>query len=367
MSRFQQRRNRLRQSLKTKGVAAFLVTNFTNVTYLTGFTGDDSYLLFHEGGDVLLSDTRYEIQIAEECPGLDVFIRGTSDSLFAVTAKIVSKNSGNRKIGVEAGTMTLKHRDSLAAYLPQWTVQGIEGAVESLRIIKDKFEIESLRKAVRAATRGFEMIRCGLKPEQTEIEIRNDLEYAMRRFGADDKGFDSIIAVGERAALPHAVPTKKKVEQAELLLIDWGAKCDGYVSDLTRTLITNPKPSPKLRKVYEAVLAAQKKAICAIKPGEIAEHVDNIARKSLDESGFGKLFTHGLGHGIGLEVHEGKRFCPGSPTVLKPGMVMTVEPGVYIPGWGGVRIEDDVLVTKDGYEILSPMVAKEFDEMIVTL
>ena len=237
--------------------------------------------------------------------------------------------------------------------------------MESLRIIKDKYEIESLRKSIRAAAKGFELIRCALRPEQTEREIRNDLEYALRRFGADDKGFGSIIAVGERAALPHAVPGDKRVEEAELLLIDWGAKCEGYVSDLTRTLITTTKPSAKLRKVYNAVLAAQKSAIAAIRPGIAMQDIDTIARKSLQDAGLDKLFTHGLGHGLGLEVHEGKRFCPGSMTELKPGMVMTVEPGVYIPGWGGVRIEDDVLITKDGCEVLTPMVAKEFDEMIV--
>jgi len=365
MSRFLQRRNRLRQTLKSQGIAALLITNFTNVTYLTGFTGDDSYLLLHSGGDVLLSDTRYELQIAEECPGLDAQIRATAASLLEMATKNITKAGGNKCLGVEASSLTLKQRDSLAAKLPQWTIRGIEDSVETLRLIKDKYEIESIRKAVKAAAKGFEMIRCGLKPEQTEIEIRNDLEYAMRRFGADDKGFDSIVAVGPRAALPHAVPTSKRVEEAELLLFDWGAKCDGYVSDLTRTLITVPKPSQKLRKVYEAVLAAQKQAIAAIKPGEIMENIDSVARKVLAGAGLEKLFTHGLGHGVGLQVHEGKRFCQGSQTVLRPGMIMTVEPGVYITGWGGVRIEDDVLVTKDGCENLSPMVAKEFEEVIV--
>ncbi|MCL2304978.1 MAG: Xaa-Pro peptidase family protein [Planctomycetaceae bacterium] len=366
MSRFHQRRSRLRQALKSQGVSALLITNFTNVAYLTGFTGDDSYLLLHASGEVLLSDTRYELQIAEECPGLDARIRHTSASLFEMAAKDIAKIGGNKCLGVESNTLTLKQRDSLAAKLPQWTIRGIEDSVESLRMIKDKHEIESIRKAIQAAVKGFGMIRSGLKPEQTEIEIRNDLEYAMRRFGAEDKSFNSIVAVGERAALPHAVPTSKRVEESELLLVDWGAKCEGYVSDLTRTLMTTTKPSQKLRKAYEAVLTAQKRAIAAIKPDEIMENVDRVARKSLEDAGFGKLFTHGLGHGIGLQVHEGKRFCPGSKTALQPGMVMTVEPGVYMSGWGGIRIEDDVLITKDGCEVLSSTLAKEFEEMIVT-
>ena len=366
MSRFQQRRSRLRQTLKSRGVSALLITNFTNVLYLTGFTGGDSYLLLHANGEVLLSDTRYELQIAEECPGLDAQIRATSASLLEMAAKNIAKTGGNKSLGVESNTFTLKQRDSLTAKLSGWTILGIEDSVESLRMVKDKYEIESIRKAVKAAAKGFELIRYGLMPQQTEIEVRNDLEYAMRRFGADDKGFDTIVAVGERGALPHAVPTTKRVEEAELLLIDWGAKCDGYISDLTRVLVTTSKPSQKLRKVYEAVLTAQKRAIAAIKPGEIAENIDRVARKSLEDAGFGKLFTHGLGHGLGLQVHEGKRFCPDSLTALQPGMVMTVEPGVYIPGWGGVRIEEDVLITKDGCEVLSVTLAKEFEEMIVS-
>ena len=365
MSRFHQRRSRLRQVLKSQGVSALLITNFTNVAYLTGFTGGDSYLLLHSSGEVLLSDTRYELQIAEECPGLEAQIRATSASLLEMAAKNIAKVGGNKCLGVESGTLTLKHHDSLAGFLPQWTIRGVEDSVESLRVIKDKYEVDSIRKAIKAAIKGFGMIRSGLKPEQTEIEIRNDLEYAMRRFGAEDKSFNSIIAVGPRAALPHAVPTAKRVEESELLLIDWGAKCEGYASDLTRTLVTTSKPSQKFRKIYEAVLTAQKRAIDTIKPGEIMENVDRVARKSLEEAGLGKLFTHGLGHGLGLEVHDGKRFCPGSQTVLQPGMVMTVEPGVYIGGWGGIRIEDDVLVTKDGCEVLSSTLGKEFDEMIV--
>ena len=365
MSRFQQRRSRLRQALKSQGVSALLITNFTNVAYLTGFTGDDSYLLVHSEGEVLLSDTRYELQIAEECPGLDAQIRATSASLLEMAAKNIVKAGGNKCLGVESSTLTLKQRDSLAGKLPQWTIRGIEDAVESLRMIKDKYEIESIRKAVKAAIKGFGIVRSGLKPEQTEMDIRNDLEYAMRRFGAEDKSFNSIIAVGSRAALPHAVPTTQRVEESEILLVDWGAKCDGYASDLTRTLVTTSKPSQKFRKMYEAVLTAQKRAIAAIKPGEIMENIDRVARKSLEEAGLGKLFTHGLGHGLGLEVHEGKRFCPDSRTALQPGMVMTVEPGVYIRGWGGIRIEDDVLITRDGCEVLSSSLTKEFEEMIV--
>lgn len=351
--------------MKSQDVTAFLITNFTNVSYLTGFSGDDSFLLMHTQGDIIISDTRYEIQISEECPGLEVHIRATATKIFDAVKKVLSSLAKSGNVGVEADSMTLAHREELAGTVPQWTVRPISEAVEMIRMLKDKYEIEAIRKSIYAAFRGFQSVRAGLRPDQTEIEIRNDLEYAMRRFGADDKGFRSIVAVGERAALPHAVPTSKRVEESELMLIDWGAKRDGYISDLTRTLVTTKKPSSKFRKLYEAVLTAQKKALDAIKPGEIAKDIDRVARKSLEEAGLGKYFTHNLGHGIGLEVHEGVRFSQSNETVLKAGMVITVEPGVYLPDWGGIRIEDNILVTKNGCEILTAMVPKEFDEMIV--
>lgn len=367
MEQYLLRRNKLRQRLKSEGLSALLITNFTNVSYLTGFTGDDSFLIVHTGGDVIISDTRYEIQIAEECPQLEANIRATSTTILSAIEKVLAEaNAAVKKLGVEAGSMNLSFRDALADKLPQWSIFGTDGFVETLRMIKDKYEIESLRKSLKSAQRGFELIRFSLDPEQSEIEIRNELEYAMRKFGADDKGFNTIVAVGPRAALPHAVPTSKRVKESELLLIDWGAKREGYVSDLTRTLITKTKPSTKLRKVYQAVLTAQKKAIDAIQPGVAAGDIDRVARKSLEEAGFGKYFTHNLGHGLGLEVHESGRFSRGGDMILKPGMILTVEPGVYLPDWGGVRIEDNVLITKSGVEVLSSL-PKEFEEMIVDL
>ena len=366
MDRFALRRDKLRQQLKSRELAAMLVTNFTNVTYLTGFTGDDSYLLVHPKGDVIISDPRYETQISEECPGLDAYIRPTSVAITSALEKVVAASEIQEKVlAVEADSMTLSLRDIISDKLSKWEVRGVAGLVEAFRSIKDKHEIDSIRKAIKAAKRGFDLLRSGLMPNQTEIELRNDLEYFMRKFGAEDKGFNTIVGVGERAALPHAVPTDKKVDESELLLIDWGAKCGGYISDLTRTLVTSSKPSQKFRKTYETVLTAQKKAIEAIKPGIAASEIDSVARKSIESAGMGRYFTHGLGHGLGLEVHECGRFSQSSDLILKPGMIMTVEPGVYFGSWGGVRIEDDVLITKTGCEVLSADVPKEFDEMFV--
>ena len=366
MDRFALRRDKLRQQLKSRELAAMLVTNFTNVTYLTGFSGDDSYLLVHPKGDVIISDPRYETQISEECPGLEAYIRPTSIAITSALDKVVAASDIQEKVlAVEADSMTLSVRDKVSEKLSKWEVRGVSGLVEALRTIKDKYEIDSIRKAIKSAKRAFELLRSGLTPNQTEIELCNDLEYFMRKFGAEDKGFNTIVGVGERAALPHAVPTAKKVCESELMLVDWGAKCDGYVSDLTRTLVTTPKPTQRFRKAYETVLTAQKKAIEAIKPGIAASEIDSIARKSIESAGMGRNFTHNLGHGLGLEVHESGRFSQSSDLILKPGMIMTVEPGVYFSGWGGIRIEDDVLVTKTGCEVLSSDVSKEFDDMFV--
>lgn len=244
----------------------------------------------------------------------------------------------------------------------------MEDPVEKLREIKDKYEIAAVRSAIHSTIRGFELLRCGLKPEQTEVDIRNDLEYNMRKFGADTVSFPSIVAVGSRAALPHAVPTvKNKVADGELLLIDWGAMKDLYAGDLTRVLITSPKPSDKLKRIYNIVLEAQMAAIEAIKPGMICGEIDAVARNYIKKAGYGNYFDHGLGHGLGLVVHDRGAFRPGNQTELKPGMILTVEPGIYIPGWGGIRIEDDVLITRAGCENLSAALAKSFDDMIVRM
>ncbi|MGL6197040.1 MAG: M24 family metallopeptidase [Thermoguttaceae bacterium] len=368
MDRFLARRDKLRKKLKSLGIPALLVTNFLNVSYLTGFSGDDSFLLVHQNGDVIISDPRYQIQISEECNMLEAFIRTGSVSLFSAVEKLVNSQSfSNKKIGVESVSMTLSNRDALADKLPRFEIVGTSGLVESQRMIKDKYEIDAIKNSVNIAKRAFEFVRHSLRKDQTEIELRNDLEYNMQRFGANDRSFKSIIAVGERAALPHAVPTQKKVEESEMLLIDWGAMSYGYVSDLTRVLITTKKPSAKLCRVYETVLKAQKAAIKAIRPGAISGDIDRIARGIIEDAGYGKYFTHGLGHGLGLEVHDSGRLSAGNQMKLAPGMVLTVEPGIYIEGWGGVRIEDDVLVTKTGHATLSSEVNKELEDMVVQL
>lgn len=356
------RRQRIRKQLKKLGVDGLLVTNFANVTYLSGFTGDDSYLLVTRDRDILVSDPRYTTQLEEECPGLELEIRQTGTSMTAGVAKVVAA-TGAKRIAVEGDSMTLTLSDALQAALPQAEFASTKGIVEEMREVKDADEIGLIREAIHQAERAFGVLRATLRPEQTEREVCTQLEHQMRLFGATGASFPPIIAVGARAALPHARPTDQKISASDFVLVDWGANGRLYKSDLTRVLVTG-KISPKLERVYGVVLKAQLAGIAAIRPGATCHEVDAAARDVITKAGFGSKFGHGLGHGIGLDIHEGPRLGRNNQTVLKPGMVVTVEPGIYLPGWGGVRIEDDVLVTKTGHEVLTS-VAKELPDMVV--
>ena len=361
--RFAARRQKLLHGLKGTGADALLVTNFTNVTYLTGFSGDDSFLVVSKAATVLISDGRYTTQIGKECPGLDRCIRSQKESTIAATAGVICQ-ARVQKLGVESESLTVAEHEKLAAALKSQTLIPVAGAVEELRLIKDAEELVEIRKAVRQAEKGFEVLRAELRGELSELEVANNLEYSMRQFGARGASFPPIIAVGARAALPHARPTSCRISEADFVLIDWGASAtSGYKSDLTRVLVTG-KISPKLEKLYRVVLNAQLAGIAAIRLGVRCCDVDAAARRVVDEAGFGKHFNHGLGHGVGLDIHEGLRFNAVSTEELKPGMIMTVEPGVYFEGWGGVRIEDDVLVTRTGCEVLTST-PKEFEQSII--
>ncbi len=362
MARFAQRRDRLARAVRRLGADAMLVTNFTNVTYLTGFTGDDSYLLVGPQSSVLLSDPRYAQQLEEECPGLDLAIRRPATSMSAWAGKTIRQARVSR-LAVEAASMTLQLRDSLAAELPHVTFEPATGLVEQQRLIKDREEIREIRAAIALAEQAFAVVRAALQPTQTEREVAFELEHQIRRFGGAGCAFPPIVASGPRAALPHAVPTDRRVGEGDLLLIDWGATARLYRSDLTRVLVTG-RISPKLERIYGVVLTAQKQAIAAIRPGALMQDVDAAARRVIAQAGYDRRFGHGLGHGFGLEIHEAPRLAPHQDQPLRAGMVVTVEPGVYLPQWGGVRIEDDILVTRDGYEVLSH-VPRELTECVV--
>lgn len=349
-SRHASRRQRLLKSLRETGAAALLVTGETNVRYLTGFTGDSSYLLLAPGSELLISDSRYETQIAEECPGLEASIRTQKTKMVEAVAAAIG---GFSNVGFEASHLSVASLETIEKECKTTEWLSTEKLVENLRSIKDAGEIAEIREAVRLAERALHVLVAGAVPELTEIDAAHEMENALWRFGAGGLSFPAILAAGDRAALPHYQPAPRRIGDEKMLLVDWGARGPGgYVSDLTRTFALG-KVSAKLRKVHETVLRAQEAAIAAIRPGAKAADVDAAARGVIEQAGYGKRFGHGLGHGIGLEVHEAIRMSAISEDVLQPGMVVTVEPGIYLPGWGGVRIEDDVLVTRDGHEVLS--------------
>ncbi len=362
--RYESRRGKVLRAVRKADVDTLLVSGETNVTWLTGFSGDSSWLLLGPEVCVLISDGRYQTQIAEECPGLDAVIRKPDVKLHTAAATAV-KQAGVRRLGFESHLLTFDAVEQLAAAVPQCELRPAPGRVEELRAIKDADEIAEIRAAVELASRGFNVLRASLTPEMTELGAAHELEQAMRRFGAEGTSFETIIAADDRSALAHYRPGREPIGDCSWLLVDWGAETrNRYKSDLTR-LVVFGKPSKKLRRIYDIVLEAQTRAIRAIRPGVTCEAVDRIARDHIKSCKHGRNFGHGLGHGIGLDIHEMPRLAPNSQTVLAAGMVVTVEPGIYLPGWGGVRIEDDVLVTRGGHEVLSQSVAKDLGSSLV--
>jgi Xaa-Pro aminopeptidase len=362
MPSFTARRKKLRALIEGAKADALLVTNFKNVTYLTGFTGDDSYLLVTLNGEKLITDPRYTTQLEEECPGLGLEVRPPGVTMLKGTANAIGDGKLER-LGIEGNSATVSLQQSIAKALPKTQLVVTENLVERLRIVKDKDEIDATRVACLQAKRSFDVVRASLTPNMTELDVAAELEYQARRFGAKALSFPAIVAVGPRAALPHATPTSRRLSESDFTLVDWGANSGLYMSDLTRIIVTG-RISPKLRKVYGVVLKAQLAAIDAIRPGLTGEQVDQVARRIITRAGFGKAFGHGLGHGTGLEIHEAPRLAVGQKTKLRPGMIVTVEPGIYLPGWGGVRIEDDVLVTRTGSEVLSD-VPKQLEDCVL--
>jgi Xaa-Pro aminopeptidase len=362
MTRFAQRRARLWKLVKQAGAAGLLVTNEKNVTYLTGFTGDSSYLLVTHRESRIVSDFRYVEQLQEECPDLPTHIRPKSKLLRDATVDMIGL-AKIANLAVEGDSLTVADYSYFAENLPKVSLGMSRGLVETLRQLKDAGEIEELRRAARQAEKAFAVLRATLRPNRTEKELADELEYQMRLQGADSSSFPPIVAAGPRAALPHARPTLEPIGEHNLLLVDWGASSRGYKSDLTRVLVTG-KISPKLERLYGVVLRAQEQAIAAIRPGKTGREIDAIARGVIADAGFGKYFGHGLGHGVGLDIHELPRLSVIDESPLQAGMVVTVEPGIYLPGWGGVRIEDDVLVTRHGHEVLTNC-PKELAEMVI--
>ncbi len=352
--RFLDRRGKLLTALKKLQLEVLLVTNQANVRYLTGFTGDASALLMGGDHELIISDSRFETELEQECPGLEREIR-TSKTTPLEFLQQVLKSRHVTRVGVEAGSLTVAEWQQLQAGLPELEWIATEGQVESLRLIKDKTEIASIRRAISIAQKGLRGLTGLLVPEMSELQIAHELEHLLHHHGALRAAFKPIIGVGQNSALPHYRPGQSRLDAAPFVLVDWGAvEPGGYCSDLTRILATSKIP-PKLEKLYRVVMQARDAALQELQPGATGRSVDAAARKVIADAGFDRFFGHSLGHGIGLEVHEGPWLSPVSEDVLQAGMVVTIEPGIYIPGFGGVRLEDDVLITRDGCEMLSSL------------
>lgn len=332
-------------------VDALLVTSLPSVRYLTGFTGSSGFCLVTAGESTLFTDPRYTTQARAEVSCRVKITKGKA-MLAAVVERV--KALGVRKLGFSANLMSFGTHAFLRKELPLGTeLVAADGVVETLRMVKSPAEVDLIRRAVETNSRAFARALKTLKAGMTEGDLAAEIDYQMRQQGAEGVCFETIVASGERAALPHARPTRAAIQPDRLLLIDMGACQDGYASDMTRTVGVG-KPSRRLRAAYGAVLESQLAAIDAIRPGVTVEKVDRAARKILRQHGLEKAFVHSLGHGLGLEIHEGPRLGRGEKTKLEPGMAITIEPGVYLPGDYGIRIEDTVLVTATGAEVLTP-------------
>jgi Xaa-Pro aminopeptidase len=354
MDRILQRRESLRQNLAAGDLDALLVSSPTNVSYLTGFTGDSSALLVGRHQDLILSDGRFTTQLQQECPGLEACIRPSGQSMSQAIVQAAG-SMGLGRLGFESAILSVAEFETMRQALPTVTLIPTAERVEVLRQIKDAEEIAAIREAIAFAERAFLMLMPELREGMSEKGVADLLDANMRACGATGASFPPIVAVGIRSALPHARPTDTtRIGDDQFVLMDWGATGRPYKSDLTRVVVTG-KVTPEFKKVYETVLAAQERAIALIRPGARASDVDAEARSVIEQAGFGRFFDHGLGHGLGMDIHEAPRLRKESETILQPGMIVTVEPGIYLPDWGGVRIEDDVLVTVDGCEVLTDL------------
>ena len=353
----------LRRAIRRDPIDAFLISGGPNVRYLTGFSGDASVLLIDQSRTLIITDGRFTTQIASECPGLEVHIRPVEQLLFDAVGAVVARFGASR-VGFEPAKVTVASFETIKGHASNVEFVGVAGRVEGLRSIKDQDEVDAIRRAIHQAERGFAMLRAGMSEGDSEKDLADALEGYLRHCGASAAAFDPIVAVGPRAALPHAHPTTDaRVGDADFVLVDWGASWGAYKSDLTRVVVTG-KVTSKFEKVYRTVLAAQDRGIEALRPGVKAGDVDAAARSVIEEAGYGRFFNHGLGHGFGLEIHENPFFRRDNSVTLKAGMVVTIEPGIYLPDWGGVRIEDDVLITPDGPEVLT-RVPRSLEEIML--
>ncbi|GKV68106.1 Xaa-Pro dipeptidase [Sporosarcina sp. NCCP-2716] len=339
---------KLRSLLAEKELDALLITNGYNRRYMTNFTGTAGVAVVSKDDAVFITDFRYMEQAAEQVKDFRI-VQHEKTIIEEVANQLEEMNV--KTLGFEKEDLTYGMYDLYKSAISAELVP-TAGLIEKLRIVKTPEELVILRQAAKIADDAFTHI-CGfIKPGMTELEVANELEFFMRRQGAASSSFDTIVASGVRGALPHGVASDKKIQSGELVTMDYGALYNGYISDITRTVAVG-EPTDQMREIYEITLAAQKLAVEGFKPGMTGKEADAIARDYITEKGYGEAFGHSTGHGIGLEVHELPGLSFRSDMVLESNMTVTAEPGIYLPGVGGVRIEDDLVITEDGCERLT--------------
>ncbi|MDR0267058.1 aminopeptidase P family protein [Paenibacillus sp.] len=346
---------KLREAMQQKNVEALFVTSAINRRYLTGFTGSSGYVLITMNNAYLLTDFRYMTQAPQQAKDFQVVehVQGVT-----ATVKELLASAQIDKLAFEQDDVSFAAYSTYADQLKPIELVPVSGLVEQLRMYKDAEELKVMQQAADLADETFMHLLGFVKPGMTEREVDLEMEFFMRRHGATSSSFDTIVASGERSAMPHGVASERVIAGNELITFDFGALYDGYCSDLTRTIAIG-KPDPKLKEIYDIVLEAQLHALEHIKPGMTGREADALARDIITKYGYGDMFGHSTGHGLGMEVHENPRLSKASDDILKPGMVVTVEPGIYLSGLGGVRIEDDIVITETGITILTQS-SKEF-------
>lgn len=343
-----ERVEKLRSKMREHDLDSFLITNEFNLCYLTGFTGTTGLALITLEHAYFVTDFRYTEQASEQCEGYKIIknVKPLYEELGDLVNHLALAN-----MAFEEQTVTFFQYTELER-LVECDLIPVTGIIESLREVKDVSEIETIRKACQIADSAFEHILTYIKPGMTEIQVANELDFYMRSLGASGVSFETIVASGLRSAMPHGVASDKVIEEGDFITIDFGCYYDGYVSDMTRT-ISLGEPSDKLKEIYQIVKGAQQRVLDVAKPGMTGIELDAVARDYITEHGYGEAFGHSTGHGIGLEIHEGPNVSKVADKAFVPGNIITNEPGIYLPGIGGVRIEDDMLITEDGMDRLT--------------
>lgn len=354
-----ERLRKLNNLIKKNQLDALIVNKLANVRYLSGYSGSNGLMVLGPPRAYFLTDFRYTVQARKEVKNCQIII--AERDLISELVKLPCFQK-KVKVGFETNYITVKLLSKIKELLPKAIFEPVEDLVESLAIIKDNTEINKLKKAAKITDSAFEGILKLIKPGAKERDIALELQYKMIKLGADGPSFDFIVASGQRSSMPHGRASDRKFQKGDFITFDFGCFYQGYPSDVTRTVVLG-KASTKQKKIYDIVLKAQTAAVEAARPGMAARELDKVARDIIIREGYGDNFGHGLGHGLGLdEIHSLPVVSPRSQDILQPGNVVTIEPGIYIPNWGGVRIEDDVVITAKGHKVLTRL-SKELIEL----